>query len=58
LDGCAALLGLLSLIRVPTVAAMVNFRSVLATGAMMVVPALIKPDAGATGLFVSAGIGT
>jgi protein-S-isoprenylcysteine O-methyltransferase Ste14 len=52
----AALMGALSLIRVPPVASMVNFRSVIATAAMMVAPALIKPLAVATGLLVAVGL--
>ena len=52
----AALMGVLSLIRVPPVATMVNVRSVLATTAMMVAPAFIKPQPGATGLLVAAGL--
>lgn len=46
----AALMGVLSLIRVPPVTSMVNFRSVLATTAMIVAPAFIRAQPHATGL--------
>jgi protein-S-isoprenylcysteine O-methyltransferase Ste14 len=52
----AVLMGMLSLIRFAPVASMINFRSVLATGAMMVAPAFVKPKAGAMGFFVVAGL--
>ena len=54
--GGAALMGVLSLIRVPPVASMVNVRSVLATTAMMVAPAFIKAQSGSTGLLAAAGL--
>jgi hypothetical protein len=53
----AALMGALSLVRVPPVALMVNFRSVIATAAMMVAPAFINPKAGVTKSFVVTGPG-
>jgi protein-S-isoprenylcysteine O-methyltransferase Ste14 len=46
----AALMGVLSLIRVPPVTSMVNFRSILATTAMIVAPAFIRAQPHATGL--------
>ena len=52
----AALMGTLSLIRVPPVDTMVNFRSILATTAMMVAPAFIKPQSDATGMLALAGL--
>ena len=39
----AVMMGVLSLLRVPPRSTMVNPRSILATGAMMVVPALLRP---------------
>ena len=52
----AALMGVLSLIRVPPVASMVNFRSILATTAMIVAPAFIKARPDATGRLALAGL--
>jgi protein-S-isoprenylcysteine O-methyltransferase Ste14 len=52
----AALMGVLSLIRVPPVASMVNFRSILATTAMIVAPAFIKAQSEATGMLALAGL--
>jgi len=52
----AALMGVLSLIRVPPVASMVNFRSILATTAMIVAPAFIKARPDATGMLALAGL--
>lgn len=52
----AALMGVLSLVRVPPRSAMINVRSVLATAAMMVTPALMRPGAASTGLLANAAI--
>jgi protein-S-isoprenylcysteine O-methyltransferase Ste14 len=53
----AVMMGVLSLLRVPPRSAMVNLRSILATGAMMVAPALLRPDPPAsTGWFAYAAI--
>src|SRR6202011_2613060 len=52
----AALMGILSLIRVPPSASMVNVRSVLATVAMMVAPAFIRGESATTGLLAAAGL--
>jgi len=48
--GGAVLMGLLSLVRVPARSTMVNLRSILATAAMMTIPALMRPGVGTTGL--------
>jgi protein-S-isoprenylcysteine O-methyltransferase Ste14 len=54
----AVLMGVLSLARVPPRSAMVNVRSILATAAMMVAPALLRPDPPAsTGWLAEAAIG-
>src|ERR1700680_3251344 len=44
----AVLMGVLSLVRVPPRSAMVNLRSILATAAMMTIPALMRPRGGST----------
>jgi protein-S-isoprenylcysteine O-methyltransferase Ste14 len=52
----AALMGVLSLIRVPPVASMVNWRSVLATTVMMVAPTFIRARTDAKGLIALASL--
>ncbi len=53
----AVMMGVLSLLRVPPRSAMVNLRSILATGAMMIAPALLRPDPPAsTGLLAYVAI--
>lgn len=52
----AALMGVLSLVRVPPRSAMVNIRSILATTAMMVMPALMRPGAASAGLLANAAV--
>ena len=54
--GGAALMGVLSLIRIPPRETMFNVRSVLATTAMMVAPAMMRPAAPSSGLLADGGI--
>ena len=46
----AVLMGVLSLVRVPARSSMINVRSIMATAAMMTIPALMRPAAGSSGL--------
>ena len=48
--GGAVLMGVLSLVRVPARSAMINLRSILATAAMMTIPALMRPGVASGGL--------
>lgn len=52
----AALMCLLSLVRVPPRTVAVNIRTIAATAGMMLVPTLIRPSTLATGLLYQAGI--
>jgi protein-S-isoprenylcysteine O-methyltransferase Ste14 len=52
----AVLMGVLSLVRVPPRSSMVNLRSILATAAMMTIPALMRPGISATGLLFDLAI--
>jgi protein-S-isoprenylcysteine O-methyltransferase Ste14 len=52
----AVLMGVLSLVRVPPRSSMVNLRSILATAAMMTIPALMRPGTPSTGLLADLGI--
>jgi protein-S-isoprenylcysteine O-methyltransferase Ste14 len=52
----AGLMGVLSLVRVPARSAMVDSRSILATAAMMIIPALMRPGASSTGILADAAI--
>jgi protein-S-isoprenylcysteine O-methyltransferase Ste14 len=52
----AVLMGLLSLVRVPARSSMVNLRSILATAAMMTIPALMRPGMSSTGLLFDVAI--
>jgi protein-S-isoprenylcysteine O-methyltransferase Ste14 len=54
--GGAVLMGVLSLVRVPPRSSMVNLRSILATAAMMTIPALMRPGISSTGLFADLAI--
>jgi protein-S-isoprenylcysteine O-methyltransferase Ste14 len=48
--GGAVLMGLLSLVRIPARSSMINLQSILATAAMMTIPALMRPGAATSGL--------
>ena len=52
----AVLMGVLSLVRVPPQSSMVNLRSIMATGAMMTIPALMRPGTSSTGLLADLAI--
>jgi protein-S-isoprenylcysteine O-methyltransferase Ste14 len=52
----AVLMGVLSLVRVPPRSSMVNLRSILATAAMMTIPALMRPGISSTGLLADLAI--
>ncbi len=52
----AALMGVLSLVRVPPRSVMLNLRAILATAAMMMVPALMRPGVPSTGLLADLAI--
>ena len=52
----AVLMGVLSLVRVPPRTSMVNLRSILATAAMMTIPALMRPGLSSTGLMFDLAI--
>jgi protein-S-isoprenylcysteine O-methyltransferase Ste14 len=52
----AALMGVLSLVRVPPRSVMINVRSILATAAMMTIPALMRPGTPSTGLLADLAI--
>lgn len=52
----AVLMGILSLVRVPARSAMVNLRSLLTTGAMMTIPAMMRPGSSSTGLVAAIAI--
>src|SRR5260370_13214200 len=52
----AALMGVLSLVRIPPNAAMVNLRSILAVAGMTLVPAQIRPTAASVGILASCAV--
>jgi protein-S-isoprenylcysteine O-methyltransferase Ste14 len=52
----AVLMGVLSLVRVPPRSSMINLRSILATAAMMTIPALMRPGIPSTGLLADVAI--
>jgi protein-S-isoprenylcysteine O-methyltransferase Ste14 len=52
----AGLMGALSLVRLPPRSAMVDARAILATGAMMIIPALMRPGTSSTGVFADVAI--
>jgi protein-S-isoprenylcysteine O-methyltransferase Ste14 len=52
----AALMGVLSLVRIPPNAAMVNLRSILAVAGMTLVPAQIRPTVASVGILASCGV--
>jgi protein-S-isoprenylcysteine O-methyltransferase Ste14 len=52
----AALMGVLSLVRIPPNAAMVNLRSILAVAGMTLVPAQIRPTVASVGILASCAV--
>jgi protein-S-isoprenylcysteine O-methyltransferase Ste14 len=52
----AALMGVLSLVRIPPNAAMVNLRSILAVAGMTLVPAQIRPTVASVGIVAGCGV--
>ncbi len=52
----AALMGVLSLVRIPPSAAMVNLRSILAVAGMTLVPAQIRPTVASVGILASCAV--
>lgn len=54
----AVLMGVLSLVRVPARSSMIDLRSILATAAMMTIPALMRPAVGSSGLLQDLAIAT
>ena len=52
----AGLMGVLSLVRIPPNAAMVNLRSILAVAGMTLVPAQIRPTVASVGILASCGV--
>ena len=54
--GGAVLMGVLSLVRIPARSSMINLQSILATAAMMTIPALMRPGAVTSGLLLDLAI--
>jgi protein-S-isoprenylcysteine O-methyltransferase Ste14 len=53
----AALMGVLSLVRIPPNTSMIQLRSILATAAMMLAPAMMRPVSNSHGLLALAAVG-